>query len=331
MLDDVGWELFIEDCAEQLKVEKEYVLVKRLGGPGDKGRDICGYTQQQAQAGTWDLYQAKYYGSPLTPGEFAPDLAKFLVHLQQGAYTLPRNYYLCSIRGSGTKLFDLLMNPGQLGPWILGLWKEKNGDFGSFKQSLTPVLEKFISDFPFEIVKECTRAALLEIHSRNEKKHWEKFGQLPVRGDNPPIPPTPVSNEQIYTEELLKVYTEHVGTPISFTSAIPTSQLRKHFNAQRRLFYSAEGLNRFSRDKLPGAFDALIDEVEIGIGGIVSVPYSSGMERLTETLKTANSLRVETNALKSRLQSGDLQGTCHHLANEGRVTWVNDDSDDIII
>jgi hypothetical protein len=224
-------------------------------------------------------------------------------------------------------LFDYINDANELRSWLLKTWKEKSGDFGSFKQVLTAELEVFIQTFPFEIIKNKTPADLLEVHSRNATKHWEKFGVVAPRGPNPEIPLTPSFDEQRYVEALLKVYAERDGKQVPDSTSIPAT-LRKHFQAQRRLFYSAEGLNRFSRDKLPGAFDDLLQQVEIGIGSVVSTPYPNGMRRLTATLDIAQTLRIGTNPLQSRLQAGDVPGSCHHLANQGRVNWVDDDDED---
>jgi hypothetical protein len=224
-------------------------------------------------------------------------------------------------------LFDYISDANQLRSWLLKTWKEKSGDFGSFKQALTAELELFIQTFPFEIIKNKTPADLLEVHSRNAIKHWEKFGVVAPRGPNPEMPLDPSFEEQRYVEALLKVYAEREGKPVADSTSIPAT-FRKHFQAQRRLFYSAEGLNRFSRDKLPGAFDDLLQQVEIGIGSVVSTPYPNGMKRLTATLEVAQTLRIGTNPLQSRLQAGDVPGSCHHLANQGRVNWVDDDEED---
>lgn len=137
MLDDDGWESFIEDCVRQLKTEGQYIHVQRLGGTGDKGRDVCGYREPAPAAGTWDLYQAKHYSGPLSPTAFAADLAKFLYHVYSGSYTYPKNYFICASRDVGTKLFDLLHEPEKLRSWILALWHENGGKFDGFTQALT--------------------------------------------------------------------------------------------------------------------------------------------------------------------------------------------------
>lgn len=96
LMDDVQWESFIERCARQLEKEGQYAQVLKLGGANDKGRDICGYTVHPPASDTWDLYQAKYYSSTLSPSQIVGELAKFLSCVQDGSYTCPRRYYLCA-------------------------------------------------------------------------------------------------------------------------------------------------------------------------------------------------------------------------------------------
>lgn len=324
LMGDTDWEAFIEECARQLMAEGTYLQVHRLGGAGDKGRDVCGYTKSLPEIDSWDLYQAKHYAGTLSPSEFAPELAKFLFSVFSDAYTRPRSYFICPLR-LGVSLLDRILNPEQMRLWILEEWKKKDGQCGSYKQSLTPELEEFIEAFPFDIIKAKTPADLLEVHQRTAS-HWSRFGILGRRDPNPVVPDTPDADEQIYVSALLKVYSEHAGSAIAVPSGIPHN-LQRHFSYQRRLFYSAEGLNRFSRDKLPGAFDDLLEQIELGVGSVVSAPHADGMTRLQQTLTVANTLQVTTNPLSARFEAGDLQGGCHHLVNQERMTWVNENDD----
>lgn len=321
LLNDEQWEAFIERCARQLKVEGIYLQVVRLGGAGDKGRDVCGYSQPLPIESTWDLYQGKYYAGTLSPSGFAPELAKFLWCVFSGAYTRPKNYYICALR-VGPALHDYTLNPDKFKAWIISEWKDKTGNFGTFKQTLTPELEVFINNFQFDIIKVKTTADLLEIHARSDK-HWEVFGVLPARQPNPVMPENPEAGEHQYVKALFDVYQEADQIAFSLPSEIP-NKYKKHFKSQRMLFYSAEGLNRFSRDKLPGAFDELVNQVEVGVGSDLNYPHPDGLARLTKVLATANGLQVTANPLHARLQAGDLGGTCHHLANQGRAKWVDE-------
>ncbi|HBF09854.1 MAG TPA: hypothetical protein DDW29_16495, partial [Gammaproteobacteria bacterium] len=298
LFDAEMWESFIEQCARQLQAEGKYIHVHRLGGAGDKGRDVCGYLQELPKESTWDLYQGKYYGGTLSPSAFAPDIAKFLWYIFSEEYTRPSNYFVCALK-VGPLLLDYTLNPDRFKAWILEEWKQKSGNFVTFKKELTPEFESFIQDFPFEVFKVMPSAELLEIHSRS-KRHWEMFGVLPARLPDPVMPETPDTSEHQFIKSLVEVYQEIDQIDLSFLADIP-KKYQKHFKAQRMLFYSAEGLNRFSRDKLPGAFDDLKNQVEVGIGNSLSYPHANGLARLKDVLDTANGLQVTANPLSVRL------------------------------
>lgn len=108
------------------------------------------------------------------------------------------------------------------------------------------------------------------------------------REQNPEVPTAHEKKEEIYLKELLKVYKEVGGNLLELTTLSKT--LNKHLMMQRRLFYSAEGLNRFSRDKLPGAFDELLVQVELGIGNELVYPHETGYEKIRSVINVASSL-----------------------------------------
>ncbi|MEZ8456599.1 ABC-three component system protein [Vibrio cyclitrophicus] len=319
------WEGFIEDCARQLKAENEYVHVQLLGGAGDKGRDVCGYGSHSHTAGSWDLYQGKHYDSTLSPSEFLPDLAKFIYCVKNGDYTLPRNYYICALK-VGTKLFDLVSQPESMKEYVLEEWKKKKGDFGKYKQPFTHDIEVFINSFPFDVFKVKTPKDLLEIHSRNHSKHWSMFKVLAERGENPSVPDAPDVIEAKYITELLKVYGECVGDDELTLESLETKKMwHKHFKNQRVLFYCAEGLNRFSRDKLPGAFDDLLSIVQTSVDRKLNRPYENAFKRMDEVLDKASNTQIQSNLLKHRLDSTDLEGCCHHLVNLNKIGWMDEE------
>lgn len=324
LMRDDDWETFITDCCEQLKSEHVYVQVKRLGGPGDKGRDVAGYVQFPPVPSQWDLYQAKAYANALTPGDLLADLAKFIFNVFSNTYPLPRTYYICGKKDVGTTLFTMLEKPETLRSWLINQWMEKAGNFGSFKQVLSPELEKYINIFDFHIIKEIKVSDLLTIHARSPK-HWPAFGVVPLRGDDPTVPPTPTNDEQVYVNEILKAYSDSDGCKVADPDKIPNKH-KRHFEGCRQQFYFAEGLNRLSRDFVPKAFDELLSEVRAGISPVVDdATHENGLKRLNETIKYAPTLSETTNPLKERMRSTDLQGACHHLANRGEVKWVPDE------
>ena len=50
--------------------------------------------------------------------------------------------------------------------------------------------------------------------------------------------------------------------------------------------------------------------------------YADGLTRIRSTVQHAGLLTPNCNALCIRVQTQDKQGLCHHLANDGRFTWV---------
>jgi hypothetical protein len=232
------WEDFILECCEQQRIENKYVLVKKLGGTGDKGRDIAAYLKFPPKAGEWDMYQAKAYQNSLAPSDLLADLAKFIFNVFNKTYTMPRNYYICGTRDVGTTLFTMLEHPDKLREWILEKWKEKDGNFVTFKQKLTPKLETFIKTFDVKVIKEMKVSSLLAIHSRSSK-HWAQFGALPLSVPEVPVPDNPSTEEQVYVAEILRAYEDCEKCKVSSVEEIPKKH-NTHFENCRRQFYYAE-------------------------------------------------------------------------------------------
>lgn len=83
------WEEFIE---EWLDVKKnEYLEVERLGGAGDKGRDVIAYiTDKKKSNYKWDCYQCKHYSAPLTPTQVYVEFGKIIYYTFKNEYPVPK-------------------------------------------------------------------------------------------------------------------------------------------------------------------------------------------------------------------------------------------------
>lgn len=68
------WEVFIREWVTALKTD--YVQIKHLGGPGDKGVDIAAFKTDRQYEGAWDCYQAKHYKDPLSFSVATPEILK---------------------------------------------------------------------------------------------------------------------------------------------------------------------------------------------------------------------------------------------------------------
>ena len=321
------WEEFVEVAVRLRPLDPsgtKYAFVKRLGGPNDKGRDIEARLVPNRQAGRWDLYQGKHYSSPLAPTNFFSELAKFFKHLLAQTYVAPRQYLICAPRGVGSDLFDLLADPAAFKQRFIGDWKAGVTGLKSLVADLTPQQLALVQAYDFSTIVECQLRDLLEWHALDRVAHHALFGIVPERMDDPDAPAVPTKDEETYIQALLLVYSEFSGNTLTLDELLQSARFAEHFQDQRSSFYCAEGLKIFSRD-LYGEheFVRLLDMVHAGVRSAVNSPkHTSGLERLEAGLTSFQTLKVNDSILAPRLRPGDLPGTCHHLANKKKLSWV---------
>lgn len=320
------WEKLVEVACLKRPLDggQKYAFVKQLGGAGDGGRDVEARLIPALTERQWDLYQGKHYDHGLTPTDVFKELVKFFKHLAAKTYPEPRYYYLCAPRGVGNDLHNLLAKPDEFKQRLLDDWKAEKTGLKGRAAELTPELERLVMAFDFKNIIECQTRDILEWHALDQKAHFELFGFEPERGDDPLAPTAPAAHEQVYVEELLKVYAEVSGKGLTLNELLASDSCGEHFQSQRTLFYCAEGLKTFSRDTYGEAeFDTLLDMVLTGIGPKVKSPrHKTGLDRLEAGTGGAEQLVVNDSVLAPKLRPGDLPGTCHHLANQKRLKWV---------
>lgn len=320
------WEKFIEEACRQRELSNgaSYVAVKQLGGAGDGGRDIEARLTPSLAAGQWDLYQAKHYNAGIKPSEFFPELAKFFLQLVAGTYPAPRQYLLCAPRGVGNDLHNLLSKPADFKLRFLDDWRAGKTGLQGRSVELTPEVRNLIAAYDFSTIIECQLRDLLAWHALNLGQHFELFGIEAERGDDPSAPALPTTAEEVYVEELRRLYEEHAGQPMTLDDVLQEQRYEEHLQGHRALFYCAEGLKMFSRDLYgEDEFNALLEKVLVGVRPSVnSLRHRSGEERLDAGLAAVGGLKVNDSVLSPRMRPGDLPGTCHHLANQGKLKWV---------
>jgi hypothetical protein len=318
------WEEFVLECCQEMKaLDNRYLSVKRLGGPGDKGRDVEALVLLPRAIHQWDLYQCKHYDAPISPSTFFPELVKFFGHLTANSYPQPANYFLCAPQDCGNDLNDLLTGDSTaFRETFLTAWRNGTNGLKNLTGQLTPLTEAVVQQFDFARIQEFQARDLLTWHKRNTSAHFSRFGVKPKRLKPPKVPKKPQKKEQRYIEALLSAYSETCGTSLSLDD-LPTTEHVEHFEGSRAQFYSAEGLRIFSRDIFPKQFDELLDEVWDGVRTSISnKALTTGMERLHKAVEVVSTLKITENPLSANLRAPDLPGTCHHLANKGRVKWV---------
>lgn len=327
LLNPDQWEEFILAATRQRSFAdgSSYAVTKRLGGAGDGGRDIEARFGQALVQDGWDLYQAKHYAQGLTPSEAFPEMAKFFKQLALQTYPRPKTYYICCPRAVGNELHNTMAAGAHaFKAKFLAAWRTEHTGMQGKAAELTLDVQAAIDDFDFERFVECPVHDLLTWHARDKAAHYDLFGIVAERGDDEPMPSQPSGIEDVYVDELLRVYTEHRTSPVT-RADVATSDYADHFMAQRQVFYCAEGLQRFSRDIYPNEpeFERLLDMVHAGIRPtVVQLKLKTGMDRVDAAIDKASSLHVQESRLSPQLRGGDLPGTCHHLVNGGRLKWI---------
>lgn len=327
LLNPDQWEEFILASARQrdLPGDGHYATVKRLGGAGDGGRDIEARYGQALVRDGWDLYQAKHYGHGLTQSDAFPEIAKFFKQLALKTYPRPNFYYFCCPRAVGNELHNTMASgAASFKAKFIDAWKNEHTGMKGRAAELTQDVQAAIDDFDFDRFIECPVHDLLAWHALDKAAHHELFGIVPERGDDDPMPAQPAGHESVYVNELLRVYTEDKSSSVGLAD-LSGSKYEEHFDSHRQIFYCAEGLQRFSRDIYPNEpeFERLLDMVHAGIRPTVAqLRLKTGMDRVDAAVEKASTLQVQESRLSPQLRGGDLPGTCHHLANDGRLRWV---------
>ncbi|WP_082711598.1 ABC-three component system protein [Methylobacterium indicum] len=309
---------------------KDVTEVQQRGGSGDKGRDIVVWFGRPGdEKRYWHLYQCKRYSSAIGEGKALAEIGKVLYFSWLGDFPMPREYWFVTRKGVTNDLQDAI-DQNKLGGSIISNWdkycsdkiteKRKiklDGDFLSFVQSI---------DFSFVRVKQPLE--LLSEHAKT-KYHSIVFGS-PLR-DRPKLkpPPSTVAQEETnYVQQLYRVIQEQKGIQITcLNDFISDKFFSKLFIRSRASFYSAEGLKELAREHMENVsfFDDLLACFEDGLFYVYSKQSANGYDRLEATVLAAQAQQIDGHVLGPHLTPLDREGVCHHLANEGTVSWCEDE------
>lgn len=321
---DDEWEQFALEWATAF--DPPYVHLDRVGGAGDKGRDIVAYTGQPSTPCDLDVYQCKHFDHPIQPNEIWRELGKLCLFTHRGSYRMPRRYRIIAPHGVGGSLADLLTQPEQLRDGLVREWDTKCRTKISQSENipLEDALLKHVQEFNFAIVGYIPVHELLAQHRKTA--HWfRRFRrEPPTRPPSAPAPADVQPEELRYVTQLLQAYGDNlkVGIPsVASLSAYP--DYSSHFQRARTDFFMAESLNRFYRDPFPpGAFDDVKKQVYDGVVETATAGHACGLTRVQETVKAAIQIALAQTDYTPYVQPGDRKGLCHHLANDDKLKWV---------
>jgi hypothetical protein len=327
----VEWEEFTEEWLSFHKTNGTYHSIKRFSGPGDLGLDVIAFTALEGFASPWDSYQCKHYDHALAPADVYGEIGKIIYHSFQctppfnQACRIPRRHLFIAPRGVGIKLARLLKDPTRFKEEVRTKWESHciPAIGAGVNAPLQGELLAYFNAFDFSIFGDRTAVELIEEHAQTVF-HAPRFGGgLPPRGEPDTPPAEPTEAESLYLQKLLDAYGDHLGKPVAGREELASyPELEGHYVRQRVLFYSAESLRNFARDRTPPrTFDSLQEDVYNGVIDICEAQHANSLERLRKTVATAGQLDVSGNALVGVTKVADKQGVCHQLANDDRLAW----------
>lgn len=327
LLSSEEWETFTEEWLDTKK--DQYLETERIGGAGDKGRDVIAYvTDKRLTNYVWDCYQCKHYDHVIAPNEVYKELGKILYYTYINDYPIPRAYYFVAPMGCGTSLSKLLQSPKEMMNSIINNWDKHCKDKITDKESIE--LEgdflSYVEKFNYSIFDKVTPKDIVDQHKKHPN-HLITFG-----GGLPPRPVLNISNipqsiqqhESVYISQILLAYGSDCSQEFDSFNELPIDSLyRDHFNKTRINFHYAEQLRTFSRDTLPvGVFESFQDQVLDGVDNLLYKTYASGFDKVNSVESHASIISISGSPLWDSSQIKDRKGICHQLVNDGRITWI---------
>ena len=253
LMEEDAYEDFILEWADG-HLKAKYQRLRSFAGAGDKGRDIVGYYPD----GSIDIYQCKHYSNKIAPSNIFVEFGKLCYYTFTKQYPIPKNYYIVAPKGCGPSLSDLIATPQNINAQLIAAWDTycKNGITSTKEVELTGDFKAYVEKFDFSIVNDIDPTELVEQHKLTAYHILRFGGGIKKFREVIPIAETDIQpREQIYTTSLFAVYTQDIGTNITNISELQSNSPThfEHFKMQRNSFYSAESLEKFSRDNFPDA------------------------------------------------------------------------------
>lgn len=310
---------------------KIYNSTAVYGKAGDKGRDVVGYYSDE----TWDNYQCKRYEKALSPKTLKLEIGKIIYYSFIGDYSAPKNHYFVSPKGISNNSLDLLSSSTKLKESIQQEWDDicKTKITTTKNIPLDLKLINYINNFDFSIFTYIDSDMM--INDLYGTKFYTMFfggGLTKPRSSKQITPPFKVDESEInYIKCLLDAYGDHYKYNIENLKMLESNYPKEynHFKRQRQYYYSAEALRKYSIESLPHQkqhekthFEKLKDEYQCVIEDVLDESFEDGYECVKEVVKEVARVRCDNNLLNSVVGIPDKKGICHHLSNEGKVSWV---------
>lgn len=319
---------FDEDTWEDITLElvhhwkTQYHKVVRCGGGGDLGRDVIAYTPD----GDWENFQCKHYAKPLTLDEAIREIGKMIYYSYKGKYSIPIKYYFVSPKGIQTLLLNSLMDSQKLKKELIKRWDKQCRTKITTKHTIELDKELLLyidNSINFKIFDHVPPLDIIELHSQTPY-HVIRFGSIVCKRPKPITPPQiPEISELNYLSELFLAFCDAEKNTVNSSNLVLFPDYEKEFNSARINYYSADGLEKFSRDWLSNdSYQDLLDECYESISPIIQIDHNNGYARYLKASAQAAVTNYSSHPLHHFIKIKDKKGLCHHLANEKKVKWV---------
>lgn len=317
-------DLVLEWAYDYLKLK--YHTVYRIGGAGDKGRDVVALLADDSSE--IDIYQCKHYGGPLAPSSFWVEFGKLCYYTFKKDYAVPQNYYIVTANGLGPAMKGYLEKPSTINAALIKNWDTycKKGITATEDITLDQNLESYIKNFDFKIVKDIPPIRLIDEYSKTKWFKYRFGGGLNKR-PKAELPPEIVDDTEAklpYITQLLKVYSQHQSKEFKNVLELQENDyIDDHFKRQRFDFHTAQTLKRFSRDEFidENPYEEAKSEIYSGVVDTTVKKFSDELEKVNSTLEVARSLSLDGNEL-GKINPSDKVGMCHDLVNDNKLIWV---------
>jgi len=320
-------EVILDWVEGYLKKRLSYVDVERLGGKGDKGRDVIA-TYDKARL-KWDNYQCKHYAAALNDNDLKKEIAKLCFYTFKKEYPLPQNYYFLAPKGLQPSTHDLIYyKKTELKEQIIRDWSKLVKSLLP-KEAITKAsdIQSYIeSEVDFNIFSHMSSTTFLEQFRQTNYFAYRFKQRIKMNPDIKISAPEQIDlkKEKTYVDHIIDAYSENSKTKLDADN-LP-EKYDNHFKRQRRFFYCAAATEKITRDACRNEkpftdlkediYNSIIDTVE-------DESHADGYQRLNQCLSNARSCHVShSNEIHEAVDNSAQQGICHYLANENKVKWT---------
>ncbi len=321
-------ETFDEDTWEDITLElvhywkTQYQKVVRCGGGGDLGRDVIVYTPNEA----WENFQCKYYAKSLTLDEAIREVGKLIYYSYKGEYSVPIKYYFVSPKGVTTQLLNHLMDSEKLKDQLIKRWDKQCRTKITAKHQIeldADLLSYIDSSIDFRIFDHIPPLNIIELHCQTPY-HVVRFGASTLKRQKTTVPPSTLEASEItYTSELLLAFSDAEKEDVNDVNLPTFPEYEQEYNSARRNYYSADDLDKSSRDWLPyDCYKELLDECYEAISPVVKNDHKDGYTRYLNVSAQAAVTNYSSHPLHHYINVKDKKGLCHHLVTDKKVKWA---------